>query len=94
MWQRVQFVKDSDRYVLHLGFVAGRANNGQENVTWVVAQSSPVTQTEWRLDTTLCDLAPEEFDHQWRWWVEVVEEADGDTISVSPPSEVRGFVWK
>jgi LysM repeat protein len=94
MWQRVQFVKDSDKYVLHLGFVSGRSANGQENVTWVLAQSSPVTQTEWQLDTSLCDLTPEEYGHQWRWWVEVVDETDGNTVSVSPPSEIRGFTWQ
>lgn len=94
MWERVQFVRDSDRYVLHLGFVSGRENNGREVVTWILAQSSPVTVTEWTLDTTLCELAPDNFDHQWRWWVEVVESGEGGTVSVSPPSELRGFVWQ
>jgi LysM repeat protein len=100
--QRVRFVKDSDKYVLHLGFVVEanvEANNeatgeGRENVVWVLAQSAPVTQTEWELDGGLCDLAPATSDRQWRWWVEVVEEVDGRTVAVSPPSEIRGFVWK
>lgn len=94
IWQRVQFVKDSDKYVLHLGFVNGRSPDGQETVMWVLAQSGPVTLTEWQLDTNLCDLAPAEYDHQWRWWVEVAESVDGETVSVSPPSEIRGFTWK
>jgi LysM repeat protein len=97
MWQRVQFVKDSDKYVLHLGFVNGQDSNGQESITWVLAQSGPVTQTEWTLDTGLCDLTPADFGHQWRWWVEVVEgggENGGGTVPVSPPSEVRGFTWQ
>ena len=94
IWQRVQFVKDSDKYVLHLGFVNGETDAGQEDVVWILAQSSPVTQTEWELDTTLCDLAPAQFGHQWRWWVEVVEEVDGRTVPVSPPSVIRGFVWE
>jgi len=94
IWQRVQFVKDSDKYVLHLGFVSGRSSNGQETVTWVLSQSGPVTLTEWQLDTNLCNLAPAEYDHQWRWWVEVVEAVDGETVSVSPPSEIRGFTWE
>ena len=94
IWQRVQFVKDSDKYVLHLGFVSGREANGQEIITWILAQSGPVTLTEWQLDTALCDLAPADYDHQWRWWVEVVEDTDGGTVSVSPPSEIRGFTWK
>lgn len=99
IWERVQFVKDSDRYVLHLGFVSGQESDGQEGrggekITWVLAQNVPVTQTEWQLDTNLCDLAPEEYDGQWRWWVEVIEKVDGNDISVSPPSEIRGFIWK
>jgi LysM repeat protein len=93
IWQRVQFVKDSDSYVLHLGFVSGRSN-GEEAVTWVVEQRSPVTQTEWQLDTSLCGLASDDMEHQWRWWVEVVEARDGETVSVSPPSEVWGFTWE
>jgi hypothetical protein len=49
--------------------------------------------TEWQLDTTLCELAPADYDHQWRWWVEVVDETGGSALSVSPPSEIHGFVW-
>jgi hypothetical protein len=94
MWQRVQFVKDSDRYLLHLGFVSGRQENGQERVTWVLAQSSPVTMTEWELDRALCDLAPADAERQWRWWVEVVDATSGESVSVSTPSEVRGFRWE
>jgi LysM repeat protein len=94
IWQQVQFVKDSDKYVLHLGFVVGQSSDGPEEVVWILAQSGPVTQTEWELDTTLCDLAPAESDHQWRWWVEVVEEVDERTMPVSPPSVTRSFVWK
>jgi LysM repeat protein len=94
IWQRVQFVKDSDKYVLHLGFVNGETADGQEDVIWILAQSAPVTQTEWDLDSSLCDLAPDQSGHQWRWWVEVVEEVDGQPVPVSPPSITRGFVWE
>ncbi len=93
VWQRVQFVKDSDKYVLHLGFVNGRSADGQEDVIWIVSQAAPVTTTEWSLDTSLCDLAPAEFDNQWRWWVEVAEQVDGRLQPVSPPSAIRGFTW-
>src|SRR5690606_29702535 len=102
IWQRVQFVKDSDKYVLHLGFVNGETtsettnetNGGQEDVVWILAQNAPVTQTEWELDSSLCDLAPDQFGRQWRWWVEVVEDVDGRTVPVSPPSVTRSFVWE
>ena len=94
IWQRVQFIKDSDKYVLHLGFVSGQGADGQVNVTWVVAQNMPVTQTEWMLDTALCDLASAEHGREWRWWVEVVEEVNGATVSVSPPSVVNRFIWQ
>ncbi len=30
IWNGVQFIKDSDKYVLHLGFVNGEPSNGQE----------------------------------------------------------------
>jgi LysM repeat protein len=94
IWQRVQFVKDSDKYVLHLGFVNGQDSAGQEKVTWVVDQSGPVTQTSWQLDTSLCDLAPAASGQQWRWWVEVIEDDNGDVTPVSPPSQIYRFVWK
>jgi LysM repeat protein len=103
IWQRAQFIKDSDRYVLHLGFVNGPAsddsgnnsvNDRQQNVAWVLAQSSPVTQTEWELDTSLCELASAVYGQEWRWWVEVVGEVDGKFVPVSPPSEIRSFIWK
>jgi hypothetical protein len=90
----VQFVKDSDDYVLHLGFVSGRAADGQAQVTWVLAQAQPVTQTAWTLDPSLCDLGRDAYAREWRWWVEVVEDVSGQPVSVSPPSEQRSFVWR
>lgn len=91
-WQRVQFVKDSDKYLLHLGFVSGPPNGDQETITWVLAQARPVTETSWEMDPSLCDLAPAEYDRQWRWWVEVIEE-NGAQVAVSPPSAVRRLRW-
>ena len=91
-WQRVQFIKDSDLYRLHLGFVSGPPNGDQETITWVLSQLSPVTETTWEMDPSLCDLDPGDFNQEWRWWVEVVDGA-GTQVSVSPPSEVRGFRW-
>ena len=93
VWDRVQFIRDDDKYVLHLGFVSGREENGDEIVTWVLAQPRPATQTSWDLDGSLCGLASQAFGRQWRWWVEVVTEVDGETVSVSPPSPTWGFGW-
>lgn len=93
-WQRVPFVRDSDKYVLHLGFVGGRSAGGSEQIVWILAQSRPVTSTEWALDKSLCGLAPAQYDHQWRWWVEVVGDSDGKPVQVSPASETWGFVWE
>jgi len=93
VWSRVQFIRDDDKYVLHLGFVSGRQENGEDIVTWVLAQPRPATQTSWDLDASLCGLAAQSFGRQWRWWVEVVAEVEGETVSVSPPSSVWGFGW-
>jgi hypothetical protein len=47
------------------------------------------------LDGIYCNLAPQEYGRQWRWFVDVVaKDADGAVTPVSPPSEVRGFVWQ
>ena len=93
VWERVQFMRDDDKYVLHLGFVSGRQDNGEDVVTWVLAQPRPATQSSWDLDASLCGLASQAFGRQWRWWVEVVAEADGGATPVSPPSLVWGFSW-
>ncbi len=93
-WERVQLVKDSDKYLLHVGFVSGPPTGDMETITWVLAQMRPVTETSWEMDPSLCDLAPAGYDNQWRWWVEVIE-ADGDAqVAVSPPSAVRRFQWE
>jgi LysM repeat protein len=93
-WQRVQFIKDSDKYLLHVGFVSGPPNGDQETITWVLAQMRPVTETSWEMDPSLCDLAPVEYDRQWRWWVEVTEDEGGAPLPVSPPSGIRSFRWE
>ena len=62
---------------------------------WVIAQQRPSDATQWQLDGVYCNLAPQEFGRQWRWFVDVVaKDADGVVTPVSPPSEVRGFVWQ
>ena len=93
-WQRVPFVRDSDRYILHLGFVNGRSADGDEQIVWILAQQQPVTRTEWELDDSLCGLASAQYGHQWRWWVEVVGDSEGRQVQVSPPSETWRFTWE
>lgn len=93
-WQRVPFVRDSDKYILHLGFVSGRSDDGEEQIVWILAQQRPVTTTEWELDGSLCGLASAQNDHQWRWWVEVVGDSEGRQVQVSPPSETWSFRWE
>lgn len=93
-WQSVRFMRDTDKFLLHLGFVSGRTGDGTEQVTWVLAQPRPATTASWEMDPTLCGLAPQAFGRQWRWWVEVVEEVEGELRPVSLPSVQRKFSWK
>jgi LysM repeat protein len=93
VWQSVPYIRDDDRYVMHLGFVSGRTADNQEIVTWVLAQPRPSSNTSWDMDGNLCGLAPHEFGRQWRWWVEVVAW-DGENWSpVSPPSATWSISW-
>jgi LysM repeat protein len=92
-WFPVPYMEAGDSYVLHLGFVAGRTPDGDEQITWVLAQPRPANITSWELDRTLCSLAPAEYGRQWRWWVEATHEQNGAMESISPPSEIWGFSW-
>lgn len=92
-WQSVRFMRDTDKFLLHLGFVSGRTSDGTEQITWVLAQPRPATVNSWDMDTTLCGLAPQAFGREWRWWIEIVEEVDGELHPVSLPSAQRTFSW-
>lgn len=92
-WLAVPYMETSDNYVLHLGFVAGRNDDGSEQITWVLAQPRPANMTSWELDSALCSLAPVEYGRQWRWWVETTQTVEGQTEAASPPSAVWTFVW-
>ncbi len=93
VWLPVSYMRAEDKYVLHLGFVNGRMDDGQEIVIWVLEQPRPANLTSWDMDASLCSLAPQEFGRQWRWYVEAVEEVDGKLVSISPPSETWQFSW-
>lgn len=92
-WQSVRQMRDTDKFLVHLGFVSGQAPDGSDQITWVLAQPRPATMTSWELDASLCGLAPQAQGRQWRWWVEVVEEVEGTLHPVSLPSVERGFSW-
>ncbi|MCX6041405.1 MAG: LysM peptidoglycan-binding domain-containing protein [Caldilinea sp.] len=95
VWNPVPFVQPDELYRVHLGYVNGRTQEGAEQIVWVIAQQRPAGVTLWKLDDSLCGLAPFEFGRQWRWYVEVVEVgADGGQTAISPASPVWGFTWQ
>ncbi len=89
-WGAVNFITDTDEYVMHLGFVSNRDADENETITWVLNQQRPSNRTSWEMDPGLCGLAPQEYGRQWRWYVEVVDE---EGVTVSPPSETWSFSW-
>lgn len=95
IWNAVSFIQPNDLYIVHLGYVNGRDANGADQIFWVIAQQRLSNVTSWQLDDSLCGLAPSESGRQWRWYVDVVENAvDGTLTPVSPPSETWGFTWQ
>lgn len=93
IWLPVAFVRNSDQYLLHLGFLNGYSADGSEQVTWILEQLRPANVTLWDLDEGLCGLAPQAAGRQWRWYVEVVEPAGNGWQPVSPPSAIGSFSW-
>jgi LysM repeat protein len=89
-WLGVDFIQPGDQYIMHLGFVNGRDDAGNESITWVLNQPRPSNRTAWEMDNDLCALAPQEFGREWRWYVEVVDE-QGE--AVSPASATWRFSW-
>lgn len=93
VWLPVAFIRNSDQYLLHLGFLNGYNADGSEQVTWILEQWRPSNVTLWDLDEGLCGLAPQAFGRQWRWYVEVVEPAGSGWQPVSPASATASFSW-
>lgn len=93
-WSASPDILPDDNYRVHLGFVSGRDTAGNLQITWLVEQSVPSTQTQVALDSTLCGTAPDGFGGQWRWYVDVVTDSGGAKIPVSTPSEIWGFAWE
>lgn len=87
-WQAVPFMGPGDEYELHLGFISGPPQaNGSETISWAVVLRRP--QPSWQLESGLCIQAPQEYNRQWRWYVQVVN----GTTPVSPPSSIWAFSW-
>lgn len=93
-WQGVPSISPTDMYVVHLGYVNGRASDGSDNVLWILSQQRPSSTTQWRLDNSFCGVAPVESGRQWRWYVDVVENGAAGFVPVSPPSQTWRFVWQ
>ena len=89
-WSQVEFIQPTDRYVLHLGFVSGRGEGGEDSITWVLQQPVPSSRAAWEMDSDLCALAPQELGRRWQWYVEVIDAA---SESVSPASDIWEFTW-
>jgi len=90
IWLPVASISETDRYLLHLGFVSGRSADGSELVTWVWEQLQSPANTLWNMDNSLCTIAPQELGSQWRWFVEVI---DANRTPISQPSATWGFTW-
>ncbi|MCB0120745.1 MAG: LysM peptidoglycan-binding domain-containing protein, partial [Caldilineaceae bacterium] len=93
IWLPVSFMREEDRFLLHLGFLNGYNTDGSENVVWILEQQQPPNATIWRMDEGLCSLAPQNYGRQWRWYVEVVEPAGTGWQPVSLPSSIWMFSW-
>ena len=93
-WQAVPSISPTDMYMVHLGYANGLAADGSENVVWVIAQQRPSSSSQWRLDNSLCSLAPPDSGRQWLWYVEVAEKAAAGMEPVSPPSQIWRFAWQ
>ncbi len=87
-WKAVAYMAPGDEYALHLGFISGPPQaDGSETVSWAITLRRSLPS--WQLESELCSQAPQEYNRQWRWYVQVV---NGDT-PVSPPSSIWAFSW-
>jgi hypothetical protein len=92
-WETVNFMLPADQFLLHLGFVNGVAANGNETVAWVLEQIQASANTLWAMDPNLCGLAPQELGRKWYWYVEVIQQTNGNRVRISAPSETWAFYW-
>ena len=89
-WQAPVSVVATDKYVLNLGYISGQSDN-QYIVTWIAKQKFSFDKTSWILDPAYCRLAPEEYQDQWIWYMQVIDE---DDKIISAPSDTSFFIWR
>lgn len=89
-WITPASVAATDRYVLNLGYVSNQTAD-QYVVTWIAKERFSSEKTSWVLDPAYCKLSLDQFNNQWVWTMQVVDE-DGN--SVSEPSRASYFVWR
>lgn len=88
-WEPAPGILPDDMYVVHLGYV-----DADDAVVWVAQPQRASTVSAWEVDAALCALPPATASGAWQWWVEVVAGTGAAQEPVSPPSEIRSFVWR
>jgi len=88
-WEPAPGILPDDMYVVHLGYV-----DADDAVVWVAQPQRAATVSAWEVDAALCELPPATASGAWQWWVEVVAGTGAAQAPVSPPSEIRSFVWR
>lgn len=92
-WEAVNFMQPGDEFLMHLGFVSSIGADGRETIVWVLEQVQASTNTIWRMDPNLCGLAPQDLGRKWYWYVEVIQQSNGNRVRISPPSPTWAFFW-
>jgi len=89
-WNPVNGLAPGDEYMLFLGYV-NSAPDAAGNVQVVPLFEQRTGQiTNWQMNPSYCNLAPQTFGRRWRWYVQVF---NGD-VPVSPPSPTWEFTWR
>lgn len=88
-WNPVNGITPNDQYRIFLGYVNSEPDS-QGNVQVVPLFEQHTRRTNWEMNTSYCNFAPQAYGRRWRWHVQVF---NGDT-PVSPPSESREFTWR
>jgi len=93
-WAEASDMGEDDRFRIHLGFVDGEDAAGNVTVRWIIEQVLPAGSTQAALDPRLCQLAAAEYDHEWRWFLDVVDASQATPEPVSRASAMWSFTWQ